>query len=54
MSTTKRRSNCFPIKVAGMFLFAKLVMSNLLSQVSRAKLRKELAPDVLPVDVEKA
>ncbi|KAH0537608.1 hypothetical protein FGG08_005600 [Glutinoglossum americanum] len=38
----------------GMFLFARLVMSNFLSQNSRAKLRKEMAPEHFPHGLEQA
>jgi len=37
-----------------MFLFAKLVMENLYSQTSRAKLNKELEPDRFPRGLEEA
>lgn len=38
----------------GMFLFAKLVMTNLYGQVSRAGLMRELEPHVYPTGLEQA
>ena len=37
-----------------MFLFAKLVMENLLDQTSQNNLMKELEPDTFPVDLKNA
>ena len=37
-----------------MFLFAKLVMTNLYNQTSRANLKRELEPDRFPSGLEQA
>lgn len=40
--------------VVGMFLFAKLVLSNLLAQVTLEKLYEELKPGTFPKGFEQA
>ena len=54
-STQPRLLDCFWADViAGMFLYAKLVIENLLDQTSLRNLNKELQPDVFPVDLNAA
>ncbi len=40
--------------LVGMFLYAKLVMQNLMHQVNLAGLRKELSQDTLPEGIDQA
>ena len=42
------------LMVVGMFLFAKLVLENLASQVFREDVVKELEPGIFPVDLKDA
>ena len=42
------------LTMAGMFLYARIVLENLLQQTSRARLWKELHPDTFPRDLKQA
>ena len=46
--------NSMSNKVAGMFLYARVVLENLLSQTRRSGLRQEMEPGTFPQGLEKA